>query len=86
MTTKNFSAGIDIDATPDTVWAVLVDTVNWPTFDPYSERIDGQPALGETITVFSTLVPGRAFPVNVTTFDQPGARRPCQKVPPIMRG
>ncbi|HEY0734267.1 MAG TPA: SRPBCC domain-containing protein [Herpetosiphonaceae bacterium] len=68
---KSFSAGIDIDATPDAIWAVLVDTANWPKFDPYSERIEGQPALGETITVFSTLAPGRAFPVKITTLEQP---------------
>jgi hypothetical protein len=68
---KSFNAGIDIDAPPDAIWAVLVDTANWPEFDPYSERIEGQPALGETITVFSTLAPGRAFPVTITTLEQP---------------
>lgn len=68
---KSFSAGIDIDATPDSIWAVLVDTANWPTFDPYSERIEGQVALGETITVFSRLAPGRAFPVKITTLQRP---------------
>ncbi|HEY0603367.1 MAG TPA: SRPBCC domain-containing protein [Herpetosiphonaceae bacterium] len=68
---KSFSAGIDIDATPAAIWAVLVDTANWPEFDPYSERIEGQPALDETITVFSTPAPGRAFPVKITTLEQP---------------
>ena len=32
---KSFGASIDIDATPDAVWAVLVDTANWHAFDPY---------------------------------------------------
>lgn len=32
---KSFSASIDIDATPDAVWAVLVDIANCPAFDPY---------------------------------------------------
>jgi uncharacterized protein YndB with AHSA1/START domain len=66
---KQFSAGIDIAASPDAVWAALADTERWPSFDPYCERIDGQAALGDTITVFSTLAPGRAFPVKVTAFE-----------------
>jgi len=41
------------------------------TFAPYSERIEGQAAPGKTLTVFSTLAPGRAFPVKVTTFERP---------------
>lgn len=68
---KSFSANIDIDAAPDAVWAVLIDTANWPTFDPYCERIEGQATLGETVTAFSKLAPGRAFPVTITTFEQP---------------
>lgn len=68
---KSFRAGIDIAATPEAVWAVLVDTGNWPAFDPYCERIEGQLALGATVTAYSTLAPGRAFPVKVTTLDQP---------------
>lgn len=68
---KHFSASIDIEATPDAIWAVLIDTVRWPTFDPYSERIEGQLAQGETITVYSKLAPGRAFPVKITTLEQP---------------
>lgn len=67
---KHFSAAIAIDAAPGAIWAVLIDTANWPKFDPYSERIEGQPALGETITVFSTLAPGRAFPVKITALEQ----------------
>lgn len=68
---KSFSAGIDIDAPPDVVWAVLIDVAGWPSFDPYSERIEGQAALGQTVTVFTTLAPGRAFPLKITTFDRP---------------
>lgn len=68
---KHFSASIEIEATPDAIWAVLIDTASWPTFDPYSERIEGQLALGGTITVYSKLAPGRAFPVKITTLEQP---------------
>ena len=67
---KQFQSSIDIDAPPEAVWAVLIDTANWPRFDPYSERLEGQPALGETLTVYSTLAPGRAFALTVTAFDR----------------
>lgn len=67
---KRFHADIEIDASPDAVWAVLIDTAAWPIFDPYSERIDGQIGLGETITAFSKLAPGHAFPLEITTFDR----------------
>ena len=65
------SAEINIAASPEAVWAVLVDTKNWPKFDPYCDRIEGVAALGQTIKAFTTLAPGRAFPVKVTSFDAP---------------
>src|SRR5688572_33476149 len=68
---KRFSAGIDIEAAPEAVWAALVELPNWPQFDPHTERIEGRAALGESVKVFSTLMPGRAFPVKVTAFEQP---------------
>ena len=66
---KIHSAEIDIAASPASVWAVLIDTSNWPKFDPYCDRIEGVAALGQTIKAFTKLAPGRAFPVKVTTFD-----------------
>lgn len=68
---KTHSAAIDIDAAPVAVWSVLVNTGNWPAFDPFCVRIDGIPVLGATLKAFTTLAPGRAFPVKVTTFDAP---------------
>ena len=67
---KHFQSSIDIDAPPETVWAVLIDTANWPSFDPYSERVEGRPGLGETLTVYSTLAPGRAFALTVTACER----------------
>jgi hypothetical protein len=68
---KSHSAEIDIDAPPAAIWAVLTDTKNWPKFDPFCERIEGTATLGGTVKAFTTLAPGRAFPVKVTTFDAP---------------
>jgi hypothetical protein len=62
---KEFQASITIDAPPERVWDVLVDTKAWPEWDPSCERIEGDVALGATIKAFTKLSPGRAFPVKV---------------------
>ena len=62
---REFQASITIDAPPDRVWSVLVDTKVWPEWDPSCDRIEGDVALGATIKAFSKLSPGRAFPVKV---------------------
>lgn len=68
---KSFSAGTAIDASPETVWSVLVDTPRWPDFDPFCERIEGNVVLGGTIKAFTKLAPGRAFPVKVAVLERP---------------
>jgi uncharacterized protein YndB with AHSA1/START domain len=68
---KEFSTEIDIEAPPERVWSVLVDTANWPSFDPFSDGVEGSPVLGQRVKVFSKLSPGRAFPVTVTALDRP---------------
>lgn len=68
---KSFAAGIDIDAPPQAVWDVLVDVGRWPAFDPYCERIEGSAALGQTLTIYTPLAPGRAIPVKVSAFEPP---------------
>lgn len=70
---KSFSATIDIDAAPEAVWTILVATEGWVEFDPYCEKIEGRAAPGATLTAYSKLAPGRAFPVTVTTFERPSA-------------
>jgi hypothetical protein len=62
---KQYEASIDIDAPPERVWAVLLDTAKWPEWDPSCERIEGTVAPGAKIRAFSKLSPGRAFPVKV---------------------
>lgn len=61
-----YSASTTIAASPETVWSILMDTASYPEWDPYCERIEGTPALGAQIKAFTTLAPGRAFPVKVT--------------------
>src|SRR6476620_5814750 len=43
---KQLRSEIEIDASPDDVWNVLVDFERYPAWNPYIERIDGRPELG----------------------------------------
>lgn len=62
-----------IRATPEDIWAILTDAPGYTTWDSGVERVDGRIALGEKITVYSKVNPGRAFPVKVTEL-KPGER------------
>lgn len=60
-----YKASAVIEASPERVWEVLMDGGAYPQWDPYCERIEGTIAPGEKIKAFTTLAPGRAFPVKV---------------------
>lgn len=68
---KRYHAETTIDAPPERVWAVLVDTAHWPEWDPYCEKIEGQVALGAKVKAFTKLSPGRGFAVKVSELDEP---------------
>lgn len=70
---KFFTASTNIKAPPDTIWKILTDAPNYPTWDPGVIRIEGRIAANEQITAYSKLSPNRAFPVKVTEF-VPGKR------------
>lgn len=68
---KEFSASSTIDASPETVWSVLVDGGSYPDWDPGMSRLEGRIAPGEKITAYTKISPDRAFPVTVSQFDPP---------------
>lgn len=68
-----FSAEITINASPDTIWAILTDAGSYPEWDPGMIRLEGTIALDEKVTAYTKLSPDRAFPVKVTTFE-PGKK------------
>lgn len=67
---KAFEARTQIDRSPEQVWDVLVDTQAWPQWDPFCEKIEGAVREGGTIKAYTTLSPGRAFPVKVAHLDK----------------
>lgn len=70
---RAFEASSTIEATPDAIWAVLTDAPGYTDWDSGAERVEGRIAPGETITVYSKVNPGRAFPVKVAEFS-PGRK------------
>ena len=65
---KEFSATTSIEASPETIWAILTDAAGYPEWDPGMERLEGRIAPGEKVKAFTKLSPGRAFPATVTEF------------------
>ena len=70
-----YEAASDIVASPESVWAVLVDGAAWSAWDSGVDAVDGTIAAGEKLTIHSHAAPGRAFPVKVSVFDPPRALR-----------
>lgn len=68
---KTFSTSIAISASLDAVWSILIDARRWSDWNSTIERIEGDIALGEKITVYAKANPGRAFPLKVSQFDPP---------------
>jgi hypothetical protein len=68
---KSFNATCQIDAPSARVWAVLTDLQAWPKWNTTVPKAEGSIALGNTVTVYTTASPGRAFPVKVAELTAP---------------
>jgi len=66
-----FEGSATIAASPEKVWAVLVDSAHWTDWDSGIDGVEGTIAPGAKIVIRAKVAPGRAFPVKVTTFDAP---------------
>lgn len=71
---KSFSTSAVIHASKKLVWSILTDASSWTDWNTTVDRVDGQIALGEKITVHAKLSPGRAFPLKVSDFV------PCERM------
>jgi hypothetical protein len=70
---KAYDATSMIQASPEAIWAILIDAPKYPSWDSGVQQVEGHIALGEKIKVRSEVNPDRAFPVEVTDFS-PGRR------------
>jgi hypothetical protein len=70
---KVYQASTTIAATPETIWAILINAAGYPEWDSAVEQIEGRIAPSEKIITYTKLSPGRAFPVTVTEFE-PGRK------------
>lgn len=68
---KSFAVSTHIRATPEEVWAILVDGTNWTRWNPSIDKVEGTIAPNGTLKVYTKLSPGRAFPVRVSEFVAP---------------
>jgi hypothetical protein len=70
---KAYDATSTIAASPEALWAILVDAPGYSKWDSGVVGVEGRIAPGETIKVVSKANPGRTFPVKVSEFE-PGRR------------
>lgn len=70
---KSYDASSTIQASPETIWAILTDAPAYSDWDSGVEKVEGRIAPGEKLKVTSKANPGRAFPLRVTEFE-PGQR------------
>ena len=60
--------GINIDAKPETIWALLTNAQDFPRWNSTVQSIDGKIAAGETIQLKVPVAPDRVFKLKVTDF------------------
>ena len=70
---REYAATSTIRATPEAVWAVLVDGSRWTDWDSAVVRLDGTIALGAKVTLYPEVNPDRGFAVRVVEL-VPGER------------
>ena len=63
-----YSAGINIKAKPDRVWALMTKAGDFPRWNSTVKSIEGMIALGETIKLVATISPTRTFNLKVVEF------------------
>jgi hypothetical protein len=68
---KSFAVSITINASPDRVWAILINGAQWTSWNPTVEKLEGTITPGGKLKVFTKLSPGQAFPVRVSEFTPP---------------
>ena len=63
-----YSAGINIKARPDRVWALMTNAADFPRWNSTVKSIEGRIALGQTIKLIATIAPTRTFNLKIVEF------------------
>jgi hypothetical protein len=71
LSMKTFTTTIPIRAGADRVWEILTSLSRWPQWNSTVERVAGDVAIGNRVTVWVKINPGRAFPVRVIELTAP---------------
>ncbi len=66
---KSFATKTIIRAPAERIWSILTDAAAYPSWNSTVERVVGNIAAGEKVTVYAKASPGRAFPLQVTEFE-----------------
>src|SRR5271165_3489079 len=66
---KAFAVRTSIHATPERIWALLTDAAGYTRWNHTVDKVDGNIAQGERITVHPKINQGRTFPVKVAEFE-----------------
>lgn len=64
--TTSISTTIDIDATPENVWAVLTDFARYREWNPFMDRVEGAARVGHKLVVHMSPPEGRAMTFKPT--------------------
>jgi len=70
---RKYSATVEINAAPETIWQILTDADAYPEWDPGMVRVEGNLAANEQVKFFTKFSPERAFAVKITGFEPPHA-------------
>ena len=63
---RELTTNIDIESTPEAVWATLMDFNRYPDWNPFVVEISGRPNPGESLTVSLQNPGGKAMSVSPT--------------------
>lgn len=66
---KPFATKTIIRAPVERIWSILTDAAAYPSWNSTVERVVGNIAAGQKVTVYAKAAPGRAFPLQVAEFD-----------------
>src|SRR6476661_10757288 len=72
---KSITTVVEIPATPEQVWAMLVDTAAYPAWNPFITKLSGELAAGQRLEVRIAPPGGRAMTFRPTVTRVEAGRR-----------